>query len=220
MQSGSALAAPERPNISADLVVGIRQMIFDGGLGAGERINEVHLAEGLGVSRTPLREALMSLVMEGAVEVVPRRGFFVRPLTVEELQALYPIRRLLDPEALRLSGLPSETTLSSLERLNERLGRARGAETRIRLDDEWHLSLVACCPNPVLIELIEQLIRRTRRYELAYLKEAEHTATACREHRRILAALRRGDMDGACERLRENLTSGEGPILKWLKERG
>lgn len=216
----STITAPGRPNISADLAVGIRQMIFDGSLGAGERINEVHLAEALGVSRTPLREALMSLVTEGAVEVLPRRGFFVRPLTSEELRALYPIRRLLDPEALRLSGVPPESVLSSLERLNEKLGRARGAETRIRLDDEWHLTLVADCPNPVLIELIQQLIRRTRRYELAYLKEAEHTATACREHRRILAALRKGDLKGACEGLRQNLTSGEKPILKWLEGRG
>src|SRR5262249_40350900 len=88
-----------RANISADGAAAVRAMIVDGRLPAGERINEVRLAEQLGVSRTPLREALNRLSSEGALTSAPRIGYFVRPLTLEEFQQIYAIRPLLDPEA-------------------------------------------------------------------------------------------------------------------------
>src|SRR5688572_10990022 len=97
---------PPRDNLSGALVTKLRHMIVDGTLPAGGRLNEVHLAQQLGVSRTPLREALTRLAQEGALTSLPRIGWFVRPLTVEELEQIYPIRALLDPEALRLAGLP------------------------------------------------------------------------------------------------------------------
>src|SRR5256885_11811966 len=96
-----------RDNISHTVAIELRNMIVDGRLPAGERINEVHLSKQLGVSRTPLREALARLNQEGALRHVPRIGYFVRPLTLEEFEQIYPIRQLLDPEALRLAGLPS-----------------------------------------------------------------------------------------------------------------
>ena len=77
-----------RGNISDDLVNGLRNMIVDGRLAAGERINEVHLARALGVSRTPLREALARLAREGTLSSVPRIGWFVKPLSLEELEQI------------------------------------------------------------------------------------------------------------------------------------
>jgi DNA-binding GntR family transcriptional regulator len=74
-------------------------MIVDGVLGAGEHVNEVHLAARLGASRTPLREALNRLVAEGALDARPRLGYFVKRLTLDEFDQLYDIRPLLDPEA-------------------------------------------------------------------------------------------------------------------------
>src|SRR4051812_30166736 len=76
-------------NLSDALVIELRNQIVDGRLPAGERINEVHLAQALGVSRTPLREALARLAHEGALRAVPRIGYFVRPLTLEELEQIY-----------------------------------------------------------------------------------------------------------------------------------
>ena len=93
-------------------------MIVDGQLPAGARINEVHLSRRLGISRTPLREALAGLEQEGALDSLPRIGWFVRPLTLDEFSQIYPIRALLDPEALRLAGLPSAERLARLRALN------------------------------------------------------------------------------------------------------
>ena len=142
----------ERLNIPDDIVLELRQMIVSGELPAGDRINEVHLARDLGISRTPLREALNRLATEGALTSVPRIGYFVLPLTLEEFQQLYTIRPLLDPEALRLAGIPSPERLKRLEEINRQITAATDADTVIELDDQWHLELVAACPNRILIE--------------------------------------------------------------------
>jgi len=208
-----------RQNVSEVVAAAVRAMIVDGRLAAGERINEVHLARALGVSRTPLREALSRLVSEGALSATPAIGFAVRPLSIEEFEQLYDIRPLLDPEALRLSGLPSPAGMKALERLNRAIAAAGDAEAAISLDDEWHLKLVAGCPNRVLIELIETIMMRTRRYEIALLRETPNLARAIADHDHILAALRAGRLDRACAALKTNMQSGRTPIIDWLTAR-
>jgi DNA-binding GntR family transcriptional regulator len=165
-----------RDNISDSVAVAVRNMIVDGRLPAGERINEVHLSAELGVSRTPLREALAKLAQEGALRSIPRIGYFVRELSLEEFEQIYDIRPLLDPEALRLSGLPSTARMARLNELNDKIERSRDANAVIDLDDEWHLELIADCPNKVLIDLIKQIIQRTRRYEIALMREQKNVA--------------------------------------------
>jgi DNA-binding GntR family transcriptional regulator len=214
-----AFALP-RGNIADDLVDALRNMIVDGALAAGERINEVHLSRTLGVSRTPLREALTRLAREGTLAGVPRIGWFVKPLTLEEFDQLYPIRALLDPEALRLAGLPAPEAVDALERLNARIAEAADADERIALDDEWHLSLIGHCPNKVLLDLVRDMIRRTRRYEIALMRERGNVAVAADTHREIMDALRRRDLDAAGAALRRNLTAGIAPIRAWLAARG
>lgn len=213
------IAIDPRPNISAQLANRLRDMIFDGELQPGERINEVHLAARLGVSRTPLREALSMLASEQALDSLPRRGFFVRPLTRKEFEDIYPMRALLDPEALRLSGIPSEDGFRRLERINEKIRAEKNIKRRVTLDDRWHLELVANCKNQVLIDLIKLFMRRFRRYGLAFSREWKVLETANREHIEIMEALKAGNLGQACKWLRRNLTSEKQPILEWLDER-
>ncbi len=208
-----------RVNVSEAVAAAVRAMIVDGRLGPGDRINEVRLSEALGVSRTPLREALNRLASEGALSSTPAIGYSVRPLNVEEFGQLYDIRPLLDPEALRLAGLPSVARLAKLEALNRRFAAARDAETAITLDDEWHLELIAACDNRVLVEMIESLMLRTRRYEVALLRERPNRLRAGDDHDQILAALRAGDLPGACAALKVNMQSGREPIVAWLTAR-
>ncbi|MFL5296729.1 MAG: GntR family transcriptional regulator [Phenylobacterium sp.] len=208
-----------RVNTSETVAAAVRAMILDGRLADGERINEVRLSEALGVSRTPLREALGRLAAEGTLTSTPAFGYTVRPLTVDEFEQLYDIRPILDPEALRLAGLPSPKRLARLEALNRRFAVARDAEAAIALDDEWHLELVDACPNRVLIELIQAMILRTRRYEVALLREQPNLDRASRDHEQILAALRARDLPAACAALKQNMQSGKAPILAWLQAR-
>ncbi len=208
-----------RPNLSGAMVDEIRGRIVDGRLPDGQRLNEVHLAKSLGVSRTPLREALGRLAAEGALSSSPRLGYSVRRLTAEEFRQIYPIRAILDPEALRLAGTPPPRQVDRLVALNQRILHARGAEKVISLDDAWHLELIAGCPNRVLIELIQQFMARTRRYELALMRERRRVRGASDQHKTILTALRKGDIDKACAALRRNLQSGIEPVLEWLEKR-
>jgi DNA-binding GntR family transcriptional regulator len=208
-----------RLNISETVVDTVRAMIVDGRLAPGERINEVRLSEALGVSRTPLREALGRLAAEGALTSTPAIGYSVRPLTVEEFEQAYAIRPLLDPEALRLAGLPSPARLARLEALNRRFEAARDAETAIGLDDDWHRELIAACPNKLLLELIDGMMLRTRRYEVALMRETPNRRVAGEDHARIMAALRGGDLEAACAGLKHNMQTGTEPVLAWLNAR-
>lgn len=209
----------DRPNLSTAAQDQVRELIIVGDLVAGERLNEVALAARLGVSRTPIREALSQLIAEGFVQSIPRRGFFVPDLSCEEVRQLYPMRQLLDPEALRLSGIPPASDLARLARLNEQFGRASRVVDVIELDDRWHLALIAGCPNRILVDLIRQFMRRTRRYELAYLGQDENVSVATTEHEVILDRLHHGDLAGACEGLRQNMQSATEPLLAWLAAR-
>lgn len=208
-----------RPNISEQVAKALRDMIFNGDLKGSERINEVHLSKRLRVSRTAVREALTMLVAEEALISVPRRGCFVRELTRKEFEDIYPMRALLDPEALRLSGIPSSASFERLERINEKMWTAKNMKTRVSLDEAWHLELVSGCENEVLIGLIKHFMNRFRRYCLAFARERQVIETANREHIEIIRALKVGEMDEACEWLRMNLTSNKDPILEWLDQR-
>jgi DNA-binding GntR family transcriptional regulator len=218
MQS-TALALVRDNNISDSVAAELRNMIVDGRLPAGERINEVRLSQELGVSRTPLREALHRLAHEGGLKSIPRIGYFVRGLTLDEFEQIYPIRQLLDPEALRLAGVPSRERMDRLREINDKMQRERDVDTIIGLDDDFHLELVAGCPNTVLINLIKQFIQRTRRYEIALMREQANVSVACATHKSIIARLRRRDLEAACAALRKNLQTGYKPILSWLKSR-
>lgn len=210
----------ERANLAADIVSTLRSLILSGRLQEGGRLNEVHLSERLGVSRTPLREALGRLVAESMVEQIPRRGFFVRELSVEEARDIYPLRAILDPEALAAAGLPSADRVQELRRLNLEIERSSGEPERtLDLDETWHRLLLAHCPNRVLLELIESFIVRTRRYEAAYFRATRHVEIAIGEHDRILDHLERGDLQAACLALKQNMQSAVDPILDWLAAR-
>ena len=209
-----------RSNLSHELEDEVRDLVVNGGLVAGERVNEVHLAKQLEVSRTPLREALTRLAGANFLDAQPRIGFFVPALSVAEILQLYPIRAKLDPWALELAGLPDRETIDALDAMNDELQQVAADPDRvIALDDEWHLALVAHCPNKVLIELIHQMMWRTRRYEYAYFRATPGVSTAHAEHRKLLAALRKKDLRDACKRLEANMTSAIPALVKWLERR-
>lgn len=208
-----------RENVSDKVAEALRAMIVDGRLAAGERINEVHLAASLGVSRTPLREALSGLCAEGALTSAPGRGYTVKALSLFEFEQIYAIRPILDPAALRLAGIPPRARIERLERLNQKLASASDPETFIALDDDWHLALLADCPNQVLMDLIKTFMLRTRRYEIALMREATHVRRGTQDHERILTALREGNLKAACAALKHNLQSGRADIVAWLSAR-
>lgn len=215
----TAPQALRRRNTSELVADAVRAMIADGRLTDGERVNEVWLAQSLGVSRTPVREALNRLASESALTSTPSLGYRVRALSVEEFEELYELRPLLDPEALRMAGIPSEARIQELSRINRALAKERDGATAIALDDEFHLELLAECPNRLLLDFIRNVMQRARRYELALMRETRNVVRATEEHERILKALRKRNLKAACAALKQNMQTGRAPILAWLERR-
>lgn len=197
----------------------IRNMVFEGHISDGERLNEVKLSKQLGISRTPLREGLGRLVAEHFVHVIPRRGFFVKVLTPHEFSDLYDLRPMLDPKALLLGGQPTKAEIDAIERANAVFMRTEPGAPAVNADEEFHRLLLKRCPNAVLLDLIDNLMMRTRRYELALFRETTPVRSAGNKHKEIIQALRVQDLNAASDRLLENLTAGKEPILNWLKTR-
>lgn len=205
--------------LAGSLVSRVRDAIHDGTLPDGERVNEVHLAAELGVSRTPLREALNRLVSEQMLTLRPRHGYYVPRMTLEGFEAEFAIRPILDVAALELAGLPSREALDEIARLSQAILAEQTIAGRIDADDAFHLKLIGHCPNPVLLDLIRHMMVRTRRYEFAYFRECRPFLGVADKHARIIVALRRGDLTAACTALRNNLTSGLDPVRAWLGAR-
>ena len=141
------MAAIERISLRRQVLEEVRQLILEGRLASGSRIREGELAAEIGVSRTPVREALNSLEREGQVFSDPGKGFTVSELSANEAQELYPLRALLEPLALRLSGLPDDQTLTDLRDLNESMTTVTSGPAWIDTDDRWHDLLVEEVPQ-------------------------------------------------------------------------
>lgn len=207
-----------RGNLAEEIARRARQLIADGKLRPGERINESRLAADLDVSRTPLREALSRLAAEGFVAVKPRRGFFVQSLEADAVRELYQVRGVLDPAALELAGLPSPDQLDRLAAINAQILEAAGdVDTIISLDEAWHQELLSHCPNGIVLDLIRQFMLRTRSLERAYMAENANVEVSVHEHEKIMGALRRGDLGGGVDALKVNMTTSTDVLVAWLK---
>lgn len=195
----------------------VRGRLLESHFPPASRINESELAALIGVSRTPLREALLGLETEGLLDSSAGRGFFVRPLTVEEAREIYPVLWTLESLALELRGIPSPAELASLTRINARLEASLSKPRRaLMLDTDWHRTLLRPCRNRRLLLMIRDLKRAASRYEHAFMQHSNRVVVSVDQHRQILDALERGDMNRAVEMLKENWRVTLECTVRWL----
>ena len=201
-----------------DVVPEIRKSILVGRLKPGAKIIESRLAATLGVSRTPLREALLHLEREGLVRSDLRRGFTVEALSVREVRETYPVLANLECYAVRSSGPFLSPLLPVLERINARFRRARSAQQALELDTRWHDTLISPSNNSRLAGLIASLRLAIRRYELIYMSDTALLSTSAAQHDAILGALRKSDMETALDGIEANYVLGMHVILRKMGE--
>lgn len=187
----------------------IRNAIFSGGLVAGSRIDQHAIAAQLGVSIIPVRESLRQLEAEGLVEKRPYRGAFVAALSMTELMDIYVTREALEELATRLAvARMTPETLDNLENLLTEMESATAAGDRAALFDlnaSFHFTLYTASQNAILCQLIESLWDRSTVYRRRFTFMPERAAQALAEHKKILAACRRGDQEAAGNAVRENV---------------
>ena len=196
----------------------VLERILSGGIAPGAAINESELAIDLGVSRTPLREALLGLEREGFLRSEAGRGFFAAPLTAEDAEELYPVLWTLEGLALASSPAPTEARLADLKRINTDLARyERIPERALDLDRSWHDALLAGCPNRRLLAMTDLLKDQARRYERAYMEDSGRVFVSTRQHEEIVDELQAGHRDKAVRLLESNWRVSLEFLLPWLR---
>jgi DNA-binding GntR family transcriptional regulator len=192
----------QRKPLRADVGAEILARMVDGRLAPGSRINEVHLAADLGISRTPLREAMLGLLADGALEAVMGRGFRVPPLGGAEIGELLAVLALLEPAALHASAPLDGRAVMELQNI---LARARigAAETGPQVERLYFLTRTALgsCTNATLRALVLRLNRLTLRYLHAALERGWDGRAWLAHWTEVSEALRHGDRAGAATTL-------------------
>lgn len=192
--------------------------IYRGDLPPAGRIRDTQLAAQLGVSRTPVREALLRLSREGVLDADMGRGFSVRPLDGSEMRENGAILSALEQLALQLSGDFPASRLARLGEIDQELSAIRSdADRCIDLDEEWHRTLLEGCPNARLRTLISTLWQVPRRYMRAYLRDAGRVSLSTQHHARIVEALRRNDRAAALERFKHHWQRGIEELGAWIE---
>lgn len=195
--------------------------IHKGDLPPGSRVRDAALAQDLGVSRTPVREALLRLVRDGMLESDLGRGFTVRPLSSVEAHELTTILCTLECLALRSTDVFPDARLRQLEELNAELERYKDdAERCMELNDEWHQVLLDGNRNTHLRGLIFTLKDVARRYVFAYMRDVGRVEHALHQHAAVVEALRRGDPVAAEAMLREHWTVASAELIQWIEQSG
>ncbi|WP_433475047.1 GntR family transcriptional regulator [Spirillospora sp. CA-142024] len=205
----SSLEGRGRPPTAQQFVLGeLRRAITTGRLRPGAPIRQDALAEELGVSRVPLREALKTLQGEGLVGYRAHRGYLVEELSLDDLREVYRIRKILEAEAVHqaVSQLTDEdlTALEKAQQDVERAGAAGDVLDMAAANRTFHMALYECARMPRLNRLIGSLWDATDAYRSIYYGHGVNRERVIGEHRAVLEALHARDADRAVRILDEH----------------
>lgn len=200
----------------------LRQAILKGELKPGERLMEISLANRLGVSRTPIREAIRKLELEGLVVMVPRKGAHVAKITLQELNDVLEVRRGLEELAItKACERIAEEELKELEASARRFERLLRSGDLIELaaeDVTFHDVIYNATHNRRLIQILNNLREQMYRFRLEYLKEEASRKDLCEEHMLICRALRSRDVEAAHRFICQHIDNQQKAIESILKE--
>ncbi|BBX62728.1 GntR family transcriptional regulator [Mycobacterium saskatchewanense] len=211
-----------RPQLSDDVARLIRTRVFDGTYAAGTFIRLDQLAAELGISVTPVREALFALRAEGLIDQQPRRGFVVLPVTGRDVTDVANVQAHVGGElAARAATNITEAQLRELKEIQARLEEAYAGddgERTVRLNHEFHRAINVAADSPKLAQLMSQITRYAP--ESVFPTIAGWPEQSIKDHRRILSALNRHDAGMARAAMSEHLAAGAVPLIDHLTARG
>lgn len=199
----------------------LRLAITSGELRPGSPIRQDALAERLGVSRVPLREALKTLEGEGLVVHHAHRGYFVAELSLDDLREVYRIREILEAEAVRqAAGRMDEAALEAAQREVEAEAAAGDVAAMAAANRRFHFALYEACGMPRLVRLVASLWDATDAYRSLYYVRPANREHVLREHREVLDALRAGAVEQAVRLLDEHRAHAVAALEEVLQTAG
>jgi len=211
---GSALTPPRRKTLGDDVADRLREAILHGELGAGERLREEELAARLQVSRGPVRDAFVTLEREGLIRSSRHRGVTVVELTLHDLHEIYTLRSALEPLAIGLAiQRGSDADLAGIETALDEFTAALSprinSRTAADLDVRFHDSIYRAARHERLYSAWSQIRMPAYWFMLSRdVGSARWRADTVSGHRRIVATIRRGDLDTAREAIGEHIQTG------------
>ncbi len=199
----------------------LRQAILKGELEPGERLMEIQLADRLGVSRTPIREAIRKLELEGLVLMIPRKGAEVAKISAKSLRDVLEVRRSLEELAIELAcERMTAEEIKELELAQESFRMAiqlGDIMTIAEADEHYHGVIYLGTGNARLIQILNNLREQMYRYRLEYIKDAAKRQVLIVEHDHILKALKERRTADAKAAVREHIDNQELTVSQNIK---
>ena len=219
------MAAPEfatRPQLSEAVARYVRSRVFDGTYAAGEYVRLDQLAAELGISVTPVREALFELRAEGLLAQQPHRGFVVLPVTGRDITDVSDLQAHIGGElAARAATNVTDDQVRELESIQTQLEDAYARddhERAVRLNHDFHRAINVAADSPKLAQLMSQITRYAP--ESVFPIVAGWPKRSMKDHRRVVAALAKRDAEQARVAMSEHLAAGAAPLIDHLTQRG
>ncbi|HYH01692.1 MAG TPA: GntR family transcriptional regulator [Bacillota bacterium] len=200
----------------------LREAIISGQLSPGERMMEIQLAEEMGVSRTPVREAIRKLELEGLVVMIPRKGAYVAGLSLKDVTDVFEIRGALEGLAAELAAdRITEDELESLERYLVKISEdiEHGDLNRVvETDTDFHTILYQASRNSRLSQIINNLREQIQRFRTTSLSFPGRMKTALEEHRKIVEAISSRDGELARKLAKEHIENAENSLMSVIQK--
>ncbi len=200
----------------------LRRAILKGELKPGERLMEITLADKLGVSRTPIREAIRKLELEGLVVMAPRKGAKVASITERDLNDVLEVRKGMEVLAIslackRITGEELEK-LETIEQSFQKLIESGNLTELAEMDVKFHDTIYQATNNQRLVQLLNNLREQMYRYRMEYLKDIAVRRTLAEEHKAICRALRERDEQQAEEYVSIHIDNQQKAIIRSLNQ--
>ena len=199
----------------------LREAIIIGELRPGERLMEVQLAEKMGVSRTPVREAIRKLELEGLVDMIPRKGAHVAELSVKDIMDVLEVRASLDGLATALAAERiTDDELKELKHINGQFTQYIEKENlngSIKKDAEFHDIIYRASRNDKLITILNNLREQVQRFRVIYLKDYNSPKNLIKEHNDIFEAISLRSIEASRSLAKTHILNQEATILNSIK---
>lgn len=199
----------------------LREAILKGVLSPGQHLMEMQLAYQLGVSRTPVREAIRMLELEGLVNMVPRKGARVAAISEKSLCDVLEVRRALEELSVRLACTRMERNdLEKLDSINQQFIRVCQSDDVVqiaRIDENFHAVIYEAADNAKLLQLLNQMQNQMYRYRIEYIKLKERRQILVEEHKKIIHALARRDGDAASDAISTHIAHQEQYVMSVIQ---
>lgn len=201
----------------------LRQAILRGDMEPGERLMEITLANKLGVSRTPIREAIRKLELEGLVNMIPRKGAVVASISEKDMRDVLEVRITLEELAVKLAIMNmNDEDIQALVKAGIGFENAVVSHDIVKIVDAdvvFHDIIYNKTGNERLIQLISNLREQMYRYRLEYIKDARSHSILISEHNDIIKCLKNKDVEAAQAAIREHISNQERGITRAIKDK-